>query len=220
MAKELFFPLPRLVPKTLGEKMVVAGLGIDASAMLSVVILNYLESEGITNISPEIDQTIRDVLLWGAHILLSDYILKLGGLIHMRFREDENWFKHKVVPERNSIPRTGNFLVVDSPLSMNFQLEGLPRGAVPYIGNKNILKLGFLSSARFWDPAISTVFRLYPGIERELSSEYDLTGLQLKDYLVYRSKTIIDVNRQFASGTLLGHVVELPYPTRQSMQPH
>ena len=211
----LYHRLSRLIPRTPGEKMITAGLGVDVGVGISIIALHYLQREGITNLTPETAGTIRDVLLWGGHIALSDYMLKLGGVFCMVYLEDENWFKRKVPqPEINKTLRTGKFLVVDSE-GMQPQLEGLPSGAVPYVDNKNLLRLGFLSSPHFWNSTISLVFRLYPEKEGELGSEYNMAGQQLKDYLVNRAKTIIDVNRQFLGGTLPGHVAELPYPTHQ-----
>lgn len=215
--QSLYQRLPRFIPRTLGEKMVVAGLGVDVGVGISIITLHYLQREGITNLTPETAGTIRDVLLWGGHIALSDYMLKLGGVFCMVYFEDENWFKRKVPrPETNRTSRTGKFLVVDSE-EMQPRLEGLPNGTVPYLDNKNLLRLRFLSSPRFWNSAISLVFGLYPEKKAELGSEYNLAGQQLRDYLVNRSITIIDVNKKFASGTLIGRVAELPYPTRQEI---
>lgn len=210
--QSLFQRLPRLIPRTPGEKMVATGLGVDVGVGISIITLHYLLREGITNLTPETAGTIRDVLLWGGHIVLSDYVLKLGGVFCMVYLEDENWFKRKVPRlETNRTSRNGKFLVVDSE-GIKPQLEGIPDGTVPYLNNKNLLRLGFLSSPRFWNSTISLVFRLYPEKEGELSSEYNLAGQQLRDYLVNRAITIIDVNRQFLSGTLPGHVAELSYP--------
>lgn len=209
----LYHRIPRLVPRTPGEKMVATGIGIDAGVIISISALYYLQREGITNITPELAEAIKYVLVFGGHILISDFILKLGGTYCMVYLEDENWLRNKAPqPETNNTLRTDKFLVVDSE-DVQLQLEGLPNGAVPYIDNKNLLRLSFLSSPRFWDSAISLVYKLYPEKEGEFSSEYNMAGQQLKDYLVSRAKTIFDVNRNFANGTLLGHVAELSYPT-------
>lgn len=215
----LYHRLPRLIPRTPGEKMVATGIGIDAGVIISISALYYLQRKGITNITPELAETIKYALVFGGHILISDFILKLGGTYCMVYLEDENWLRKKAPrPETNDASKTSKFLVVDSE-DMQLQLDGLPNGAVPYIDNKNLLRLSFLSSPRFWNSAISLVFRLYPEKEVEFSSEYNMAGQQLRDYLVSRAKTIIDVNRNFANGTLLGHVAELPCPTHQDIQP-
>ena len=199
--------------------MVTAAIGIDAGVIISASVLRYLQREGITNLTPELANTIKNVLVFGGHILISDLILKVGGVYSMVYLEDENWLKRKVPrSETNQTLRTGKFLVVDSEGGQP-QLEGLPSGAVPYIDDKNLLRLGFLSSSRFWNSTISLVFRLYPKMEGELSSDYHMVGQQLRSYLVDRATTIVNLNRQFLYGMLPGHVAELPYPTNQNGQP-
>lgn len=109
----LYRRLPRLIPRTPGEKMVAAGLGIDIGVGISMITLRYLQREGITNLTLETAGTIRDVLLWGGHIALSDYMLKLGGVFCMVYLEDENWLKRKVSqPETNKTPRTGRLSIL------------------------------------------------------------------------------------------------------------
>lgn len=221
MDKEKLLSLHRrfhqAVPRTPGEKMVATGIGIDAGVIISISALYYLQREGITNITPELAETIKYVLVFGGHILISDFILKLGGTYAMIYLEDENWLRKKVPrPETNNTLRTGKFLMVDSE-DTHLQLEGLPSGVVPYIDNRDLLRLGFLSSPRFWNSAISLIFILYPEKKTEFGSEYNLEGQHLKNYLINRSITIIDVNRKFASGALAGHVAELPYPTSQEI---
>ena len=72
--------------------MLASGIAIDVGSIITIEILNHLQSQGITHVSPEVVQAIKGTVFWVGHIVVSDVILKLGGVLHMRLFENENWF--------------------------------------------------------------------------------------------------------------------------------
>lgn len=88
-------PLRRLLPKTTGEKMITGGITVDLGVISSSVLVSHLNKEGVINLSSEQIQSLKDVLFFGGHIILSDAILKIGGVVRMTFFEEENCLKKK-----------------------------------------------------------------------------------------------------------------------------
>ena len=85
--------IERIKPKTVGERMFAAGIGMDLSYIALAATLTYLKDEEVTHFTPEQFQSVINVLFWSVHIILSDIVLKLGGAIKMSFFEEENWVR-------------------------------------------------------------------------------------------------------------------------------
>ncbi len=85
--------IERIKPRTVGEKMFTAGFGVDLGVIVISVTLGHLQDESVTHLTPEQIHTMKNILLFGGHIILSDAILKLGGVVKMKYFEEENWLR-------------------------------------------------------------------------------------------------------------------------------
>jgi len=196
-------------PRTTGEKMFLGGIAVDLGVIASAVLINSLQKEGITHLTPEQTQTIADILLWWFHITLSDAVLKLGGVVKMVYFEEGNFIKRKKnTLETSNRPRPQKFIRVNHG-NTDIQILNLPPGLVPHIENRLLLKL--LSRPRTLKALLAFAVKTSPELGR-FGENQDLSRQDSSDLLFKTAQTIIDINFSFAKGELSGKVVEISPP--------
>lgn len=58
----------RIKPRTVGEKMLTAGIGVDLGIIAVKATLSHLQDGSVTHFTAEQIQTMKNILYWGGHI--------------------------------------------------------------------------------------------------------------------------------------------------------